>query len=454
MGFHGLNIGLSSLIAQRRALEVTGHNLANVGTDGYSRQRVEMISDSGPITPALWSRYQGAGNGVQSGSITRMRDQFLELRGYQEHAANTNVAAVASTYERIEALFAEPSDTALGAQLADYWAGWGDVANRPDDPAARSQLIERATTLALNLGRMDNDLATMRQQTIDQLQAVVLDVNVTAARIAELNSTIQNAVNSGLNASDLMDQRDLLISQLAEQVGVTVRPGEAGAMDVYLGGTALVRAATAQSLEVTVGTTVGIAWTKDGLPAEVSGTAGGMLESVNVVIPAYRQHLSDIAAKLQDETNQLHVNGYGLDDSTGLDFFVDDPGSLIAVNPDLVADPRKIAASAIDPDDGDPTTPDAYDGEIAARLAKSHQTEDMYREVVVALGVEAQSANRRVEIQQSITDQVDKLRQAESGVNLDEEMTNLVMYQHAYNAAARFVSVIDEVLDTLINATG
>lgn len=446
--FSSLNIGLSSLLAQRRAIGVTGHNLANVGTAGYSRQRVEFASNAGPITPALFARYEGTGVGVSSGTITRLRDQFLELRGYQEHAAEGRVRTVQVTLARVETAFAEPSDTGLAAQMADFWAAWDDVANRPEDLAARSQLLERAATLSFNFRRLDGELATLRTTTIDQLDSTVAEVNSFAARVAELNGTIQSTLLSNLNASDLLDQRDLLVSRLAERVGVTIRPGEAGIVDVFVGGTALVRGTAFEQLRVSVGTdsaqTVSVDWVKDGLPASVSGTTGGMLDTVNDIVPRYRTALGGVADVLVTDTNAVHQTGYDLDGNAGVEFFVLTPQG-IELNPAVAGAPRKVAAAA---------TPGTLDGSVASRLAASTGADQVYRQLVVGLGVEAQSANRRVEIQSAITSQIDGAREAQSGVNLDEEMTNLVAYQHAYDAAARFITAVDEALSTLINGTG
>jgi flagellar hook-associated protein 1 FlgK len=452
--FAGLNIGLSSLLAQRRALEVTGHNLANVGSDGYSRQRVEMSSDAGPITPALWARYEGAGNGVRSGSITRMRDEFLELRGYQEHAAESHLAEVKTTFERVEGFFAEPSDTGLAAQLADFWAGWDDIANRPDDLAARAQLIERAGTLTTSFQRLDTDLQLLRSQSVEQVDALVSEVNSTASRIAALNGTIQSALASNLNANDLMDQRDVLVSKLADTIGVTVRPGDAGTLDVFVGGTALVRGTRSEELRVTIGSdpaqTVSVNWVKDGLEATMTGRVGGLLDTINDVVPRYRADLTAVAAQMRDETNAVHVTGYDLNGDAGVAFFVDTPTG-VTVNPAVKNDPNLIAAASTFVDLGGGVTAGTSDGKVAAKLAQLTGADTTYRKLVVALGVEAQSANRRAEIQSAITLQIDGAREAEAGVNLDEEMTNLIAYQHAYSAAARFVTAVDETIETLIN---
>jgi flagellar hook-associated protein 1 FlgK len=446
--FGGLQIGLSSLLAHRRAIDITGQNLANVNTDGYSRQRVELASSSGPVATAIHSRFEGAGQGVTSGQITRMRDQFLEVRAHQEYAASGRSNVLRSTFERIEGTFGEPSDDGLAAQMAEYWAAWDDVANRPDDLAARSQLLQRADTLAASFRRAQAALASQRAGTVEDLRNVVTEVNATASRIADLNRRIQSAVASGMNANDLLDQRDLLVGQLAQQVGATTRVGDTpGTVDVYVGGTALVRSSGAQQLAVTVGDPpaeeVSVAWASDGSTAPVSGSTGGMLDTVNDVLARYQADLAAVADTVRTDTNSLHQTGFDLDGNAGLPVFV--MGSTgLQLNPALAGQPRLLAAS---------NAAGTLDGSIARSLASSTGADTAYRQLVVGLGVEAQSANRRADIQGAITSQVDAARDSESGVSIDEEMTNLIAYQHAYDAAARFVSAIDEMLDTLINGT-
>ncbi len=447
--FDGLRIALSSLHAQRRALEVTGQNAANVNTDGYSRQRVDMTADSGPLTAAIHAKWTGGGQGVKSSTVARLRDQFLELRGYQEHATEAGLTRTQNVLTRVELAFGEPSDTGLSALMADFWAGWDDVANRPGDLAARTQLVERATTLAASFSALDSALGGLRTSGIAELEATVADVNASATRIAELNHSIEAAVLGGLSPNELMDQRDLLISGLAERVGVTVRTGEAGMTDVFVGGHALVRGTRTETLEVAIDTdpaqTVRILWERDGYPASTTGEAGALLGAVNDVLPRHRTALAAVAQQVADDVNAVHTTGYALDGSTGRDFFSFGPTGL-AVNADILADPKLLAAAA---EAGKP-----LDGSLAQRLAELSGPDDTYQTLVVALGVETQAVNRRVDVQVAITRHVDDARQSVAGVNLDEEMANMVMFQHAYDAAARFLTAVDQMLDTLINGTG
>jgi flagellar hook-associated protein FlgK len=448
--FNGLRIALSSLYAQRKALQVTGQNIANVNTEGYSRQRVELIADAGPATPAMESRYAGPGMGVLTGHTTRLRDQFLELRGYQEHALDAGLKESQNVLSRIELAFDEPSDEGISKLISSFLAAFDDVANNPDDLAARAQLVEQGATLAAGFRQLDAALDMQRASSITELTAVIAEANVSAARIAELNQNIATAVNNGFSPNELMDQRDLLIGRLAEQIGVTVRPGDGGHMDVFVGGTAIVRGTRATPLQVEVGTdpaqTVRVTWAGDSYPAGVAGQAGGLLSGVNDVIPRYADGLATAAQELADAVNAVHRTGYALDGSTNHDFFVPAAGGGIQVNAAIAADPRLVAASA--------TAGATRDGSVAQQIAELTGVGDRYQRLVVDLGVETQAVNRRVEVQAAIVQHVDAARESAGGVNLDEEMTLMLQYQHAYDAAARFLTAIDQALDTLINSTG
>jgi flagellar hook-associated protein 1 FlgK len=448
--FSGLRIALSSLYAQRKALQVTGQNIANVNTEGYSRQRVEMTADSGPVTPARESRYPGPGMGVLTGDTTRLRDQFLELRGYQEHAVEAGLEESQSVLSRIELAFDEPSDDGLSKLISSFLASFDDVANNPDDQAARAQLVEQGRTLAAGFAQLDAALATQRSAAIDELSSLVSEVNNSAARIAELNENISSALNNGFSPNELMDQRDQMIAEMAEQVGVTVRPGENGTVDVFVGGTAIVRGTRNTPLRVEVGTdpaqTVRVTWNDDSYPAGVTGSAGGLLGAVNDVIPHYRNGLSTVAQQLSDDVNAVHRTGYALDGSTNRDFFLAGPGGAIQVNPAIAADPTLVAAAG--------SAGATRDGSVAQQIAELTGFGDRYHQLVVSLGVQSQAANRRVDVQAAIVAHVDAARESAAGVNLDEEMTAMLQYQHAYDAAARFLTAVDQTLDTLINSTG
>jgi flagellar hook-associated protein 1 FlgK len=464
--FAALNVALSSLYAQRRGLEVTGQNVANANTAGYSRQRVVLNSVGGSVVPAIFATSTGVGEGVRYSSTERVRDMFLETRSIAEHGALAKNRGDQQVLFRIEQMFGEPGDNGLQSMLGQFWNGFDDIANHPEDMAARAQLLQRAQTLVTGFHQIGTSLEAQWGSYREQLSAVVDEVNATAANVASLNEAILAASRAGLSPNDLMDRRDLLVQKLADLTGVTTRQGDDGVVDVYLGGTALVRGSRAELLKVSGGTTfdgvgdpsvtpqagtVSVQWAKDSYPVTLSGgSTAALTNALNSTIPSYRFRLDAIASDLVDAVNDLHVQGFGLDGVAGGNFFaIDDPSRPMTTLKVAITDPTNIAASGIG---GGPN----HDGSIALKLAElaGKGPDQDYRKLIVGLGVDSQTAQRRAEIQQSIADRIDAYRDADSGVNLDEEMTNMVAYQQAYNAAARFLTTIDEMLDTLINRTG
>jgi flagellar hook-associated protein 1 FlgK len=235
--------------------------------------------------------------------------------------------------------------------------------------------------------------------------------------------------------------------QLADQVGATTRTDDDGSLGVYVGGRALVRSSTVSELSLVVAgspPTGTVSWAVDGLAASAGGQAQGLADTANVVVPEHRAGLAAVAQRLHDDVNALHTGGFDLDGNPGLVFFQIGPAG-IEVNPAVAADPRKVAAAA---------APGTLDGSVAARLAEQQGPDSEYRQLVVQLGVASQANSRRAEVQASIVAQVDAARESVSGVNLDEEMTDLLAFQHAYAASAQFVSVVDDLLQTLIGMVG
>jgi flagellar hook-associated protein FlgK len=459
--FSGLNAATTALWAQRRALDVTGQNIANVNTDGYSRQRADMQAIGGSAVPAFYSKGTGIGAGVKVEDVTRIRDAFLEGRGHTEAANSARLAAVADTYALVEQAFREPGDTGIQNLLAEMWGGWEDVANHPEDLGARQQVLEQLNTLAGGIRFSQSQLGSQWAETRENLAVLVEDVNATAKTVAQLNQAVQRALQTGLPANDLLDQRDLLVTKLADQVGATVRPKEDGVVDVIVGGISLVAGSTATAFEVTGSLdpdTVSldpprIITAGGGYAVRPGGTAQGQIQALNEIIPGYRAQLDAVAADLAASLNGVHVTGFDQAGNPGTDLLGPVPGPVTAGNLTvLISDASLVAASSIGP--GTPNTDAGVAKELAALRKSTTGTDAQYRQMIVGLGVQAAVAERNLGIQQVITTQVDAARESVAGVNIDEEMTNMLSFQHGYSAAARLVTAIDEMLDVLINRTG
>jgi flagellar hook-associated protein 1 FlgK len=462
--FSGLNSATTALWAQRRALDVTGQNIANVNTEGYSRQRVDLQAIGGSVVPAFYSTSPGIGAGVSADDVQRIRDAFLEGRGHTEHANSARLLVEADALEQVETAFREPGDTGIQSLLSDMWAGWGDVANQPQDAAARGQVLQRLETLVGGLNFSQASLGAQWDQTRENLQVLVDDVNAAATSVAELNQAIRLAAQSGLPANDLTDRRDVLVMKLAEQAGATVRPGAHGVVDVMVGGMSLVSGSSASKLSM-VGSLDPDTVTDDpprivtaagGYTVRPGGTAEGQLSALNSIIPGYRKQLDDIARQLATSLNDAHRAGFDLAGDPGGDLLGSDSADITAATIKVViTDPSLVAASSVGRyADGTAALDNRNADAISQLRLGTDGTDATFRKMIVELGVRTAVATRNQDIQAVITTQVDAARESVAGVNIDEEMTNMLSFQHAYSAASRMVTAIDETLDVLINRTG
>jgi len=456
--FGGLSTALSALYAQRRGLEVAGQNIANANTEGYSRQRIGMTAIGAPTMPAVFAVGDPVGGGVEVSELTRYRDEFLEARGRAERSANAYLEDRKSIYTRIEQVIGEPSDTGVQSQLAEYWSAWHDVTNRPGDSAARTQLLQRGTILADSLRNAHNGLSSLWSSTREQLDTYVTEINTTTAAVAELNEAVVRATQAGLPGNELADQRDLAVMHLVELTGGSALARENGSVDVSIAGSSLVSGAHTRQLTA-IGATrlseqaadpVGLEWADTGAAASVpSGKVAAALETLNTTLPGVADSLDNVVSVLVDTVNTQHAAGFDLNGDAGGDFFTGTTASDIAV---AITDPDLVAAAGSAPAAPATSTLDGANADAIAALGTTTDGADAtYRQFVVDLGVAAQSIFRRAEIQNSITQDVDAARTAQSGVNLDEEMTSLLLYQRAYEAAAKVMGAIDSTLDTLIN---
>jgi flagellar hook-associated protein 1 FlgK len=478
--FSGLNTARTALYAQQRAVDVTGQNIANVNTAGYSRQRAELQSVGGALVPALYAVGNGLGQGVNADTITRIRDAFLEGRAQTEHAAAASLTVADNTMSQIEDAFREPGDTGLQKQLDQMWSGWGDVANHPTEAGGRSEVLQQSATLVAGLNTTSATLDQQWAHDLDSLGTLVQDVNASIDAIADLNRAIGRADSAGTPSSELADKRDALVLALSDQVGATSSTADDGSISVRIGNATVVNGTSAVRLALSGGSSLADAGTNPprlvtasgGTSVVPGGTADGLLTAMATTIPAYKAKLDAIASQLAGQLNGLHQQGYDLDGNPGKPVFDGGAGSTTTdasgkITVDLskvtagsirlaLTDGRQLAAAGLSTTDtGGTVSGDAKMADAIHQLRLGTTGADAnYRKMIVGLGVDAASATSRLTAQSVISAQVDSSRESVSGVSIDEEMTNMLAYQHGYQAAGRLVSAIDEMLDQLINHTG
>jgi flagellar hook-associated protein 1 len=448
--FSSLSNALSALRYNRVAMDVASGNVANAGTAGYARRAAVAQATGAPAELALWSRWEGAGDGVQVGGIDRMVDPLLDARARSEHAARSFLDARATSLVRFETTIGEPGDGGVAAALAAFKQGWHDVANNPGDGAARSQLLGRAETLRSTIAAQGRAVSTEWSDQRTRLTAVATETNELAAGLAKINEGLRISHVSGTDAGVLLDQRDQLTLRLAELTGATVTVNEDTTVDVRVEGQVLVAGNAATPVTVSGSADLAGAGT-DPVRVSVGGTAvtlrGGELgaaqDLLTGALPDYLTRLDAVVADLAAAVNAQHGQGADLDGAAGTAFFT---GSTAATLQVAVTDPRAVAAA--DPAKG------TLDGSNADLLGTLDLAAGAYRSLVTDFGVAVSSARRVAENQTILTAQVDASREALSGINVDEEMVNLLAAQRAYEGAARVLTTLDSVLDTLINRTG
>ncbi|NLV22464.1 MAG: flagellar hook-associated protein FlgK [Syntrophomonadaceae bacterium] len=459
--FFGNNIALKGMMAQQAALNVALNNVANANTEGYSRQRVDLQA-SNPISGIVYG--EQLGSGVDVANIGRIRDEFLD---YQLRTQTSELKAhttVHDTLNNVEIVFNETArDIGLSSDLNKFWNAWQDVSVTPASPAVRTVLMESAVTLSDHMRQIYSQLSGIREDINTQISQSITAVESIAARINTLNTQIANSSMNGETPNDLLDSRDIMLDKLAEIGNITVtKRGTTGAVDVKLGEHTIVDQAGVHTDEFD--------------PATVKGGTLGALVKLGGAgtnnpgsVQYYMDKLNIMAASLANNVNALHVQGINLDGETGesnpgAQFFTANDGEEInaanlTVNSAIQNNVYKIAASNNEVNL-------TGNGEMALALANLRTTSQIsdsedgsgqktidafYQETVTQLGSKVNEAESNVINQQTLVTNLSLKKESVSGVSLDEETANTVVYQHAFNACARVISIIDQMLDTVIN---
>ena len=487
--FGGLNILSRSLYAQQASLNTVGHNIANAGTDGYSRQRVNMVTMS-PAGEVYGSRgLNQAGTGVAVGAITRARDAFTDRQLWKESSTLGYSQTSSDSLSRMEGVFSEPSDTGVQTVLNQFWSSWQTLSTNASDTGARTAVAQRGVAVANAIQQAARQL----RDTVENINSsIVLDVsniNQITSNIDKLNQQIAfTEVGGNDHANDLRDSRDLLVDQLSKLVNVSVQEDSAGKYSINSGSLTLVddTGYTELGTDTTPDTTFGYEVTKVIVAADLTKTpvdfTNGEVkalidsrDSSTTGIFGYLTSLDKVSQFLLQDFNEVHRSGYGTDNLDDRNFFGADSGTdykgagvladgawinELQVNPLITATPSGLAIIAAKTVAGNNNAA----GDNAILLGNRLKTDisgtlgvsldDYYTSMIGTLGVQSQDAQRLNTNQQTVIDHLTNLRESTSGVNMDEEMTDMIRFQKGYNAAARVLTAMDEMLDKLINGTG
>jgi flagellar hook-associated protein 1 FlgK len=473
--FGGLNTAYTGLSAARAALEVTGQNVANANTEGYTRQRVVQspIAQTSLATYATQSTY---GDGVTVTGVARLNDAVVDARVNSTAAASAYWSTAASAASSVETSLSEPGSNGLTKVLSDFWNDWQQMANNPGSPSIGNTLIAQGELVASTVSAGYTAAQNAWTEARSAANTTAAAINTAAAQVADLNSSIRSLTAAGSSVNSLLDQRDAAVNTLAKLTGATTRGNPDGTVDVVVGGNALVSGSTSRPVALTgaanfsviAAPPLALVWSGTTPPAPVSLDGGEMAARIASLQPAdtatpssgtggvfaeAAKAYDDIAKNVADRVNALHEQGTtsaGLPGTTGtpLDFFsysaTSSPALSLSVVPSSVAG---IAAA-----DG---TKGSLDNTVADRIAQLGTGLDSpnaaWGTYVSRLGSQVATASARATTADTAATAATTAQNSNSGVDLDEETANLVVYQHAYQASARVISTINDVLDTLIN---
>jgi flagellar hook-associated protein 1 FlgK len=455
--FQALEVGKRAMLSHQLVLQTIGHNIANVDTPGYTRQRVTLSA----TLPEASMRGQ-VGTGIQVDDIHHIRDLFLGEQYRDAQKSYGQWSYRQKTLTQIESLFNEPQDDSIGDLLNGFWDAWSELSTNSDSANNRKLVVAQAKTLINGIHQLARQLDNLRESVDSDLRAMTKDINRLTTEIARINDQIKVTEVGGQHANDLRDTRDLLIDELSNLIDVRTVDKPNGANIVYMGSMLLVDGGDAMPIEAKTENVKGqpissVVW--EGTDMEltnINGQLRGLVESRDTVIPSYLDKLNELTRALVTQVNAIHSSGYTLDGRTGINFF--DPTQTdaltIRLDPTLESDVNNVVASQTA--DGDNLAALALSDlrHVAVVADNSMTIDDYYNSLVGTLGVEAQQASSFTDNYELLMSQIDNQRQSVQGVSLDEEMANLVKFQHAYDAAARVITTMDEALDTVIFRMG
>ncbi|MBQ7537758.1 MAG: flagellar hook-associated protein FlgK [Treponema sp.] len=617
--FAAIEIGKRSLMAHSTQINTAGHNISNADTEGYSRQRVQ-IKTFDPIYRPDLSREERAGQlgqGTSVESVTRLRDELLEQRIVAQTNQETYWTTREKYYTMIEQVYNEPDEISVRSNMDKYWQAWQELSVYPDSQAVRQAVVTRGDTLAESIQQRYTALSGIGDLINGDIEATVKQINTITKQIADLNGEIVKVKAMGDNPNDLLDRRDLLVEKLSGLANVTTDIRDDDEFMVHLEGNILVQGHIARSFDVEpVINNNGyskVIWSDTKNAVQVSGgTLGALIELRDVDIRGEVQNLNTVALNFADLVNDVHKNGIGMNNVTGLDFFIQEPfvtsvngnydrdgdgmddhsylfrftgtnslnpqeklglegtmtlsgkngtisvpyhatdtiaevvarindsdgevkayldrdnhlvlkattaedmenpdfvirhvedsgmfligyagvlngsgaenaydfaradaanslrgqysvspvlnpAGYIAVNNEIKGDVLSVAAAYPNNQgksmigDGRAAVEIASIRNTSVMIGKNRTFDEYFASSVTNVGLKGEQAEMNMLSQNAIMDDLRNLRDSISGVNIDEELAEIIKFQHGYNAAAKFVSVIDEMLDTVINRLG
>lgn len=416
-----LNTAKSGMNVSQVAIQTTSHNISNINTPGYSRQQVKQTASSAYSTPGSNMSFSAGqiGTGAQINDVTRVRNTFYD---YQFRSESHNYGATSvkyNYYQNIESIFNEPSDTAISSTLNDFFNSWNELAKDPNSSGVKNVVLESANNLASSISNAYDKLDSLGNSLNDQQDAILKDINSKISELKELDKNIKVIQGSGKSPNDLLDQRDSILDELSYKIDITNS-------DVKK----LLETANADGRELTLDDFKKLG--ADKVSGELQGTI-----SMQEDIQKYKDSLTTLADTVIKTVN---------DKLTGDNLFNNQSGKIISVSQTIKDNPDSITVTADE-------ALKLYNtkNEKLTIGGKDLTINNFYNSIIQEVGQQSAAVIRDESNQSKLLSNIDSSRASVSGVSLDEEMINLIQFQHAYSASAKVLSTIDSLLDVVVN---
>lgn len=443
-------IAKRGLFAANMANNTIAQNVSNVNTPGYSRQRVDLEAQA-------YRRYGfSIGAGVNVKNIVRLHDNLLDVQIQHKETELGDLNERSRVNEQMESVLVSDAGGDLDVRIGAFFNTFSDLSADPQDYNLRNILISKAQTLTHTFHDINSGLKSIEQKTVEQTNNTIKEVNSLLKQISSLNDSLVRGKASGkadLNSKDLQSEK---LKELSNLVDIQSNTAENGSIEVRIGGVLLVDGKQVRTLDkkYDAATHTFDVLLSNGKKLDIeSGKLGAGMDMIKQEIPAISDKLNDIAQTLVEQVNKIHQQGFGLNGSTNVNFF--DPGGTTAESIQLkdaiIQDPDKIATSDKNGEPGNNKNAlkilDLRDANVLGGRSLLDQTV----ELISKPGVKLIDLSSSIQTQESSRQLLLNQQENVSGVNIDEEMSNLIRFQNAYQASARVLRTGQEMYDTLLS---
>lgn len=449
MSLSGLfEISKRSLTTYQKALEVTSNNIANANDPYYSRRTITFgtVDSNARVGMSI-------GLGVKIEEINRVRDQLSDTQTIKYNQSYSSAGKQSAILSNVEALFGEP-DNGLSSMLTDFFNSWDELAVTPNSVPLRTDVVQSAEKVSEKIQNLYEGLNLVKNDLKSDGESLVNEMNSYIKQIQNYNKQIYDANVNGDPGYSLLDKRNEALQNLSQLANINVSYDDKNMASVSIGGVFAIDKVQAIQFKSTIENGKFAVYTEDG-NAKVTLTGGelhGISNTYNKLIPDYVSQLDEVANQIFESVNNIHSTGYSNTDpqQTGINFFESYSNGVLKINRDIVDDPNLIAISA------DGTT---GNGDIATLIADLRDTKmsngysisENYSNFVSDVANAIVENDQKAEANQLVLQQLDEQQAAYSGVNIDEEMTNIINFQRSYDASAKLISIADELLQTIID---